>query len=341
MDATPAMHLTTQLLSADCEGDIEFAAGLLRAGNLVGIPTETVYGLAANALDDVAVRKIFAAKERPRWDPLIVHICDEAMLRLVARDVSPTARLLMDAFWPGPLTLLLPRVATLPDAVTAGRDLVGVRMTRHPVALGVIRAAGVPLAAPSANLFGHISPTTAAHVLADLRGRINAVLDAGPCAIGVESTVLDPEVMVLYRQGGVSGGQIERIAGKPVHVYVPPSASSTPESLPSPGVGVRHYAPRARLVLVSSEAELAVALSRSEAEQTGVMLPAGWAVPWAGPTFAWGRWDDPASLAESLYRGLRALDDAGVQVILCPLPTGDGSLLEAIRDRLWKAARVA
>lgn len=214
-------------------------------------------------------------------------------------------------------------------------------MPAHPVALDLIRAAGLPLAAPSANLFGHISPTTAQHVMADLGGRIDAVLDAGPCAIGVESTVLDPEAMVLYRQGGVSAAEIERVAGKPTTIYVPPADARTPQSLPSPGVGLRHYAPRARLVLVSSEAELAATLSGSELAQTGVMLPTGWAVAWAGSTFAWGRWDDAASLAEGLYRGLRALDDMGVSTIYCPLPTGDGSLLEAIRDRLLKAARVA
>lgn len=340
MNSTLSKHLTTQLLSADCDGDIEFAAGLLRAGNLVAIPTETVYGLAANALNEVAVGKIFTAKDRPYWDPLIVHVSDEAMLKHTTREVAATARTLMNAFWPGPLTLLLPRHADLPDAVTAGRDLVGVRMPRHPVALEVIRAAGLPLAAPSANLFGHISPTTAQHVMADLRGRIDAVLDAGPCAIGVESTVLDPEAMVLYRQGGVSAAEIERVTGRSVSVYAPPAGVATPESLPSPGVGVRHYAPRARLVLVSSEVEMLTVLGAANREHTGVMISAGWDVPWRGPTFSWGRWADAGSLAEGLYRGLRALDACGVHVIVCPLPAGDGSLVEAVRDRLLKAARL-
>src|SRR6202034_1838841 len=167
------------------------AASILGRGGTVALPTETVYGLGANALDLKAVAAIFAAKERPGWDPLIVHVADEAMLAGVVGDVPEAARRLMRAFWPGPLTLLLPRSAEVPDAVTAGRPLVGVRMPSHPVALALIRRAGVPIAAPSANLFGHVSPTTAAHVLEDLDGRIDAVLDSGPAPQGVESTVLD------------------------------------------------------------------------------------------------------------------------------------------------------
>lgn len=343
MKRTAPAALTTQLLSAGQKGDLEFAACLLRAGNLVAMPTETVYGLAANALDEKAVQCIFAAKNRPTWDPLIVHVCDYEMLKRAVREVSSVALRLMDAFWPGPLTLLLPRHARLPAAVTAGRDLVGIRMPGHPVALGLIRAAGLPLAAPSANLFGHISPTTAQHVLADLQGRIHAVLDAGPCAIGVESTVLDPAAMVLYRQGGVSAAEIERVAGQPVSVYQQPDAKeATPESLPSPGVGMRHYAPRARLLLVSSEEEMRDVLRRADSATTGVMQPEGWTCDWSGKTLQWGAWDDPASLAHTLYSGLRLLDSAGVETIVCPLPADDGrALVVALRDRLQKAARSA
>src|ERR1035438_7332755 len=182
------------------------AVQLLRAGGLVALPTETVYGLGANALDAAAVRRIFEAKQRPAWDPIIVHIADVAMLEGLVEEVPEAARRLIETFWPGPLTLLLPRTAAVPDAVTAGRALVGVRMPVHPVALELIRRAGVPVAAPSANLFGHISPTTAAHVLADLDGRIDAVVDAGPTEHGVESTVLDPNTspMMIYRPGARS-----------------------------------------------------------------------------------------------------------------------------------------
>src|ERR1700678_4369698 len=189
------------------------AASILRRGGAVALPTETVYGLGANALDAAAVAAIFKAKERPGWDPLIVHVADEAMLASVVGDVPEAARLLMRAFWPGPLTLLLPRSAQVPDAVTAGRSLVGVRMPGHPVALEVIRRAGVPVAAPSANRFGHTSPTTTEHVLEDLDGRIDAVVDAGPTALGVESTVLNPNAspMVIYRPGAITLEQVREI----------------------------------------------------------------------------------------------------------------------------------
>ncbi|MGI4755466.1 MAG: L-threonylcarbamoyladenylate synthase [Janthinobacterium lividum] len=343
MNLTAPAPLTTQLLSTESKGDVELAAALLRAGRLVAMPTETVYGLAANALDPAAVHGIFEAKKRPGWDPLIVHVSDETMLARIVREISPTARRLMEAFWPGPLTLLLPRGAEVPDAVTAGRDLVGVRMPAHPAALALIRAAGLPLAAPSANLFGHISPTTADHVLADLRGRIHAVLDAGPCAIGVESTVLDPNAMVLYRQGGVSAADVERVAGQLVNIYQPPAVEhSAPESLPSPGVGIRHYAPRARLLLVLSEEDMRSVLAAADAAATGAMLPTGWLPEWRGKTFGWGNWTNPAELARTLYQGLRSLDDGAIETIVCPLPASSGeTLVEALRDRLQKAARAA
>src|SRR6187402_1330401 len=169
--------------------NLDPAAEILRGGGTVAFPTETVYGLGANALDADAVEKIFAAKQRPHWDPLIVHISSLEMLSTIVSAVPERARMLMEAFWPGPLTLLLPRNLSLPLAVTAGRDLVGVRMPAHPVALDLIRRAGAPIAAPSANLFGHVSPTSAAHVLADLDGAIDAIVDGGSTSVGVESTV--------------------------------------------------------------------------------------------------------------------------------------------------------
>ena len=221
----------------------------------MALPTETVYGLGANALDQAAVERIFAAKFRPAWDPVIVHVASQAMLEGFVDGVPASARRLMEAFWPGPLTLLLPRTRAVPDAVTAGRPMVGVRMPSHPVALELIRRAGVPVAAPSANRFGHVSPTTAAHVLHDLDGRIDAVLDAGPTPRGVESTVLDPSTspMMIYRPGAVTAEQIREIAG-PVEFYQGGEAlRETPaEALPSPGVGLRHYAPTARLVLIEA-----------------------------------------------------------------------------------------
>jgi L-threonylcarbamoyladenylate synthase len=324
------------------------AAGILRAGGLVALPTETVYGLGANALDQAAVARIFAAKQRPAWDPVIVHIADEKMLDGLVTEIPERARLLMNAFWPGPLTLLLPRLHSVPDSVTAGRPLVGIRMPAHPVALELIRRAGVPVAAPSANLFGHISATTAAHVIHDLDGRIDAVLDAGPTVHGVESTVLDPcqNPMVIYRPGAVTSAQIREVAG-PVEVFKGSGelVEEPREAMPSPGVGLRHYAPKARLVLVDAPlgelgARLAAAAQGEPLERLGIMLPAEVILPIgvsSAAVFAWGRWAAPKELARELYAGLRALDAKGCTMILCPLPPAQG-IGAAICDRLRKAA---
>jgi len=335
-------HLDT----SDAEESLERGAQFLRDGGLVAFPTETVYGLGANALDPAAVGRIFAAKQRPSWDPVIVHVSDETMLEGLVSEIPEAARKLMAAFWPGPLTLLLPRSAAVPDAVTAGRPLVGVRMPSHPVALELIRRAGVPVAAPSANTFSHTSPTTAAHVLADLDGRIDAVLDAGPTQHGVESTVLDPgqSPMLIYRPGAVTIVQIRDTAG-PVEFFRPagPLHETPPEALPSPGVGLRHYAPKARLILVEAPlaelpARLAEATTRLSGDRIGVMLPAEIPAP-AGvaAVFPWGRWSAPEEMARDLYAGLRALDAEGCTAILCPFPPRDG-IGAAIRDRLLKAA---
>ncbi len=328
---------------------IGHAAGILRAGGLVAFPTETVYGLGANALDKSAVDAIFKAKRRPAWDPVIVHIADESMLEALVHDIPAVARRLMRAFWPGPLTLLLPRSPLVSDNVTAGRPFVGIRMPAHPVALMLIRQTGVPVAAPSANLFGRISPTTAAHVLHDLNGRIDAVLDAGSTAHGVESTVLDPcqSPMRIYRPGAVTLDQIRAVGG-PVELFQGSGEllESPREALPSPGVGLRHYAPRARLILVEANAadlgaRLAQAAQGIQAERYGIMQPADIQLPAElarAPKFPWGRWSEPEQMARTLYAGLHALDAFGCAIILCPLPPADG-IGTAIRDRLVKAAK--
>lgn len=326
---------------------LDRAAEILRRGGLVALPTETVYGLGANALDEAAVQAIFAAKQRPAWDPVIVHIADEGMLEGLVEQVPEPASKLMKAFWPGPLTLLLPRSGAVPDVVTAGRPLAGVRMPAHPVAIELIRRAGVPVAAPSANVFGHISPTTAAHVLHDLDGCIDAVLDAGPTEHGVESTVLDPcqSPMLIYRPGAITRKQIFNVAG-PVEIFKGTGELHTtpPEALPSPGVGLRHYAPRAHLLLVDAPLDeigmrMAEAATGKPVETLGIMLPADIALPNelnAAKVFAWGRWSVPAELARDLYAGLRQLDAQGCTTILCPLPPAEG-IGAAIRDRLIKA----
>lgn len=335
---------------------IERAADILRAGGLVAMPTETVYGLAANALDATAVARIFAAKQRPSWDPVIVHIAGNVvgnvMLRNLVMGIPDGALKLMQAFWPGPITFLLPRSAAVPDAVTAGRPLVAIRMPAHPVALELICRAGVPLAAPSANLFGHISPTTAEHVLDDLDGRIDAVLDAGSTLHGVESTVLDPcrSPMVIYRPGAITAEEIHQIAGPVELIRTDEPVTVAPiEGLPSPGVGLRHYAPHARLALIEAPLDrlpscLNEALTSNVNERVGLMLfsefkEVGLEFPRV-VIFHWGSSTDPEELARNLFAGLRSLDAQGCTLIICPLPSESG-IGTAIRDRLRKAARPA
>jgi L-threonylcarbamoyladenylate synthase len=373
---------TTVYLDASRAADVGRAAELLREGGLVAFATETVYGLGANALSAAAVAGIFVAKQRPAWDPLIVHVAtveQVAEIAVVPVEIAARVAALARAFWPGPLTLLLPRSAVVPDAVTAGRALVGVRVPAHPAAQALLRACGLPIAAPSANVFGHTSPTTAEHVLADLEGRIDAVLDAGATPVGVESTVVDPlqTPMVLYRPGAVTAEQMTAVTGVGVRVFEAGTREAgtreagtreagtseagareagareagareiggSPEALPSPGVGLRHYAPRAPLVLVeeaTGELERALlaecARWQEAGRRVGVMLPEGWDTLPGSSVYEWGRWDDAAMLAARLFAGLRELDERGVEVIVCPVP-GQGGVLDAIRDRLRKAAR--
>jgi L-threonylcarbamoyladenylate synthase len=323
--------------------DIAHAAELLKSGGTVAFPTETVYGLGANALDVAAVAKIFKAKERPGWDPLIVHVADAAMLERVAavpEELNAKVKALAAAFWPGPLTILLPRTTEVPDAVTAGRPLVGVRMPAHPVAAELLHRAGVPIAAPSANRFGRPSPTTAAHVLTDLDGRIDAVLDGGHTSVGVESTVFDLAARAIYRPGAVSAAMLARVIGEDVRVVTPDRKSgAAPESLPSPGMGMRHYAPSARVVLVSGQKELLAEVAKFPPTDVGVMLPDGWDAGAAQMSFRWGPWEKAEILARLLYFGFRLMDDRGVKVIVCPVPSADGPLGDAVRERLEKAAR--
>jgi L-threonylcarbamoyladenylate synthase len=327
------------------------AGAILRRGGTVAFPTETVYGLGANALDPVAIGKIFTAKQRPSWDPLIVHVLDREMLRRVAAEVPPGAARLMDAFWPGPLTLLLPRGPNVPPAVTAGRPLVGVRMPCHPVARALIAAAGVPIAAPSANRFGRTSPTQARHVAEDLEGRIDAILDSGETTHGLESTVVEAsgDRCIAYRPGVITLEQIQEVCPEAVG-YAPPEApvEAEPGSLPSPGVALRHYATRAHLILIDGSGDeqkkafaKAVLAQQNRATRLGLMLPDTFESPALGHdalVFRWGRWDQYEELAQRLFAGLRWLDASGATVILCPLPAPEG-IGVAMRDRLKRAAQ--
>lgn len=330
---------------------IEQAAEILRAGGTVAFPTETVYGLGANALNAKAVAKIFEAKQRPAWDPLIVHIADAAMVSDLALQVPENARRLMEAFWPGPLTLLLPKSPRVPDIVTAGLPRVGLRMPAHPVAHTLLVAAGIPVAAPSANRFGRTSPTHANHVAEDLDGRIDAILDAGETTHGVESTVvaISDSGVDIYRPGVITLEQIRSICTGAVSLHSP---GVTEESLSvgaeSPGLSLRHYAPRARLVLIEGEGKkqwnaFAEAARQCEerGDSVGLMLPDAFQTAVIGRqarVFRWGKWADQEELAHRLFAGLRWLDADGATVIICPVPAGEG-IAVAIRDRLKRAAR--
>ncbi len=334
---------------------IEHAAGLLRAGNVVVFPTETVYGLGADVFQSAALERIFVAKERPHSDPLIAHIVDEASLELLTTALSEEAKRLASAFWPGPLTLVLPRGPRVPHLVTAGLETVAVRMPRHPVALALIRALGSPIAAPSANRFMHVSPTTAQHVLADLAGRVPLILDGGPCEVGVESTVLDlcSEQPTILRPGGVS---LEALRAVIPNVQPPryrrtadaaDSSESDSAAQHSPGQMLTHYAPAVPLLLFDGSVEPMRAAMLAEArrrqargERVGVLVADEDVASFqqSGSLIcSLGNAANATKIASSLFTCLRALEDAQVQIILCR-QFDDGGLGLAIRDRLLKAA---
>ncbi|MCS7208049.1 MAG: L-threonylcarbamoyladenylate synthase [Fimbriimonadales bacterium] len=320
---------------------IQQAAAIIRAGGLVAFPTETVYGLGADALNSEAVRRIFLAKGRPAWDPLIVHVDEPEAIRRYTRDYSVLTEQLIRAFMPGPLTLVLPKRALISEVVTAGRDTVAIRIPQHPVARALIRHSGTPIAAPSANKFGRPSPTTADHVLHDLNGEIEAVLDAGQTPMGVESTILDMTTQppTLLRPGGVPKEAIEAVIGE---VRLLRDSFAENEPLPAPGLSARHYAPKAKVVLCAPEPEQFYDTIRDALERyafVGAMRPAGWHVPIAPRVrvFEWGDWGDWHTLAHRLFLGLRTLEREQVHAIVCPLPPEEG-LARAVRDRLQRAA---
>ncbi len=315
------------------------AADVLRRGGLVAFPTETVYGLGANALHADAVARVFAAKGRPAVNPLIVHVADSAQVPEVAADWPDAAARLAERFWPGPLTLVLPKRDTVPAAVTGGGPTVAVRVPAHPVARALLRAAGVPVAAPSANRSTQLSPTTAAHVLRDLDGRIDLVLDGGPCPGGIESTVLDLTSVPprLLRPGLVTPAAIAAVVGP---ITDSPGASAPGESgqrpLPSPGMLAKHYAPRAPLELAAGDGHARV----GELARQGVRV--GWLTEAAAADVAGAIREtmpaDAAAYAARLYAALHELDAAGVERIVVARPP-DGEAWLAVHDRLRRAAQ--
>lgn len=314
------------------------AAAILRAGGVVAIPTETVYGLAANAFDSDAVAKIFRAKGRPQDNPLIAHIADFEMLAELAREVPEDAVRLARAFWPGPLTMVLPKTDRVPDAVTAGLDTVAVRMPNHPVARALIAAADVPLAAPSANTSGRPSPTTARHVLDDLDGKIDAVVLGGASAVGVESTVilLAEGKKRLLRPGGVTREQLESVIG-PVELDSAVLSAELTERASAPGMKYKHYAPRTRVVLVEGGAREYGAFLRAHASERAAALCFAQDDTAGLPRVEYGDASDASTQAHGLFDALRRADALDAEVIYAHAPHKDGVGL-AVYNRLLRAA---
>ncbi|QDU72752.1 L-threonylcarbamoyladenylate synthase [Mucisphaera calidilacus] len=327
-------------------GGVERASAALGRGELVGMPTETVYGLAADALNERAVARVFEAKGRPRFDPLIVHVGDAGAAAGLVSEWPERARLLAERFWPGPLTLVLPKRGLVPDLVTAGLDSVAVRCPEHPVALGLIRAFGGPVAAPSANRFGGISPTAAEHVVSELGASVSLVLDGGPCGRGLESTVvgLTGERATLLRPGALAIELIEGVVGALERV----AASDNP-SRPqvSPGRMDRHYAPRTPMLTFGAavpDREIIVRAAGG-ADVPVALMTLGPGHPAAG-VYGWheqvvlSETGDLTEVAAGLFAALRRLDEGSAGLIVAEHPIKASGLGPAIRDRLARGSMV-
>ena len=312
------------------------AAAVLRAGGLVAFPTETVYGLGANALDRAAVASIFAAKGRPAANPLIVHVSDAASAHALVEHWPTQAEQLAQHFWPGPLTLVLPRKRIVPDVVTAGGPTVAIRMPAHPVALALLSACGLPLAAPSANPSSCLSPTRAEHVLAALSEQIDLILDAGPTPGGLESTVLDltTQPPCLLRPGLLTPGQLEEVVG-PVARLVPGAGDSRPPL--SPGLLGRHYAPRTPIELAPSNGRSRVEFLTRQGFRVGWLVLCGDSSAALCPTATVVMPEGAAAYSAQLYAKLHELDELGLDRLIVDLPPATDEWL-AVRDRLHRAA---
>lgn len=352
------MSVTTRVLKVDAvrpdPAIIDEAAAALREGKLVAFPTETVYGLGANALDESAVAKIFVAKERPATDPLIVHIAHIGQLGSFAATIPSGARLLGLSFWAGPLTLILPKRSAIPDIVTAGLPNVALRVPIHRVARALVEMAGVPIAAPSANRFSRPSPTTADHVRADLDGRVDLILDAGPSDIGLESTIVDFTVAppVVRRHGGVS---LERLREVLPEIESGSAYGAVTAAQPAPGQFLRHYAPRSPLTLyvgdigrVTDRLGKDIRTQVASGKRVGLLAleedllalaPALAAQAASGRvvTRPYGARSDVERSAKELFMALRSLDQEDLDAIFATAPDPEG-LGRAIRDRLERAA---
>lgn len=316
------------------------AARVLAAGGLVAFPTETVYGLGARALDRTAVARVFQAKQRPRAHPLILHLSHPEQARAYARAWSAEAERLAEAFWPGPLTLVVDRTGAVPDTVTGGGATVALRVPAHPIARALVAAVGEPIAAPSANRYQTVTATTAAHVLKSLGADVDLILDGGACPGGIESTVIDVRAARarLLRPGGVDLAALRRVAAD-IDVEAPAPVLETDAVRPSPGMDAKHYAPRARVVLAGTrrDAEREALARRTEGAVTALVtrgepaedvVTAGLALHVLP--------DEPRGYGRALFATLHACDDAGADVIVVEAPPADEAWL-AVRDRLRRA----
>jgi len=334
--------MKTQLLGPK---EVGRAAEILRSGGLVGIPTETVYGLGADGLNPGAVKNIFLAKGRPQDNPLILHIPEASWLERYCRDIPEAAWRLAERFWPGPLTMILPRRPVVPDVVTAGLDTVGMRCPDHDLCRAVIRAAGVPVAAPSGNLSGKPSPTTARHMLDDMDGRIDAILDGGPCQVGVESTIVDLTCTPprLLRPGGIPLEELRDVLGEvavDAAVVRPLGEGEKPKA---PGMKYRHYAPKAPVTVVTGDpAEAAGYIARHAAPEDGVICFHEYKDLFKKqselrPVMDLGPAGDKEEQARHIFDALRQFDSTDVPVIWAQCPDTAGMGL-AVVNRLSKAA---
>ena len=333
--------METLLLSASDAQAAQIAANIIKSGGLVAIPTETVYGLGANGLDPEAVAKIFLAKGRPQDNPLILHVAEPSQLDSLCHSIPDSARLLAETFWPGPLTIVLPARDIVPESTRAGLPTVAVRCPDHPVTREIIRLAGVPVAAPSANISGKPSTTSASHVLHDHKGRIDAVVDGGPSRVGVESTIVDlsGEKPRLLRPGGVTPEQLTELLGE---LEIDPAITTQMkegDKPRAPGMKYRHYAPHCPVVIVGGTSEQAAAFIRSHFREGDRVLCFQEELPlYEGcQPLSYGASADPSTLSAGLFAALRELDDPQVQKIYARCPEG-GGVAFAVRNRLGKAA---
>ena len=335
-----AVKLSTTILNAD-ENGIKLASEHLKSGELVAIPTETVYGLAADALNEKAVAKIFVAKGRPQDNPLIVHIAKLEDVAKLAKSVPQNAKLLMDRFCPGPLTVILPKADIVPDVVTAGLQSVAIRMPSHPVARAIIEKSGCALAAPSANLSGSPSPTSANHVYNDLNGRIEYIVDGGQCSVGLESTVVSvlEDKVRLLRPGAVTVEMLQSVVGEITVDEAVLEKLKDNEKAMSPGLKYKHYSPKCKVTIVHGDLERFKQVIKQNETLDGVfaMCFNGEEKDFSIPCVTYGAKDDDKEQAKHLFDALRKLDESGAKVVFARAPKQDGVGL-AVYNRLLRAA---